>query len=595
MNSLSSLLGALLLASTASARVLQNASVVATNKYDFIVIGGGTAGSVVASRLSETQSNKVLLIEAGVSNDGIQDAVVPMLGIDMTPNTPWDWNYTVTPQSGLNGRTFSYPRGRLLGGSSSVNIMVYNKGGSDDFNRWANFTGDEGWSWNSLQPYMQKNEKMVAPADNHNTTGQFLPGAHGFHGTLLTSLPGYPMPIDDLVLNATTQVPGYPYNEDMNQGNELGIGWAYSSIGDSKRSSSATAYLSSAVRARSNLDILTETTVTKLLITGSKGSQPQFTGVELTQGPEAPIYNLTAKKEVILSAGSIGTAQILLLSGIGDSSELQALGIKPLVDLPDVGKNLSDHPLLPNQFYVNSNNTFERWNRNPDVLAAELSNYYQTSQGPFVDTLCNHIGWIRVPDNSSIWETGADPSSGPTSGHYELVFANGWAGPAQAFPDTGNFLTVVTNVVTPASRGSVTLNSSSIWDKPLIDPGYYTSPIDLLLMREAYKGARTFLAAPAFKDYIIGPYGTAGASTDDDIDAYIRNFTTTVWHPTSTASMSPASADYGVTSPNLLVKKVSGLRIVDASIMPFVPAAHPEAAIYYVAERAADLIKASWS
>ncbi|EIM83224.1 aryl-alcohol oxidase-like protein [Stereum hirsutum FP-91666 SS1] len=589
-----SLLGSLLLLSSAAidAKLLAEPSSILNKTYDFIVVGGGTAGSVVASRLSETSAS-VLLIEAGLDNANIFDAEVPWFCLDMTPNQPWDWNYTVTAQSALDNRTFPYPRGKLLGGSSSVNFLVYNYGGSDDFNRYANVTGDDGWSWNGLEAYRDKTEHFVPPQDGHNTTGQYIPSAHSTNGTLYTSLPGYPTGIDNMLVQAANQLPEFPYTEDMNQGNEIGLGWVYASAGYGTRSSAATAYLTSDVYSRNNLDVLVKHQVLKLVSNDSSAGSPAFTSVQFAASPDSTIYTMNATKEVILSAGSIGTPQIMMLSGIGDSAQLEPLNITTIVNSTQVGRNLQDHPLLPNQFSVNSTDTFDEVLRNTTMLNGQIAEWNNTKTGPLVNTLTNSIGWFRVPDNSSVWETYDDPSAGPTSGHYEFVFANGFVGIIQDTPTSGNYLTAITNLVTPTSRGTITLNSSSPWDYPLIDPAFLSEEVDLVLMREAYKAVRVFLSAPVFDGYIIGPYGAANATSDDDIDAYIRNLTTSVWHPVSTAAMGAKDSD-SVTTPDLLVRGTTGLRVVDASVMPYVPAAHPEAGIYLIAERASDLIKSAW-
>ncbi|KAL0959581.1 hypothetical protein HGRIS_011291 [Hohenbuehelia grisea] len=579
----------------AEARLTRAVKDVARADYDFIVVGAGTAGCLMASRLSESRSTRVLLIEAGGSDEGIQEAVVPFFAPTMAPNKPWNWNYTVAPQVELNNRTFPYPRGRLLGGTSSVNYLVYNWGSSDDYDRWANHTGDAGWSWSGLERYRKKNERMVPPADGHDTTGQYDPAAHGKRGNVLTSLPGWPTEIDNKVLNATTQIPGYPYNEDMNSGDQIGIGWVFSSVGNSKRSSSSTAYLTPSVLRRPNLDVLLQTQVTRL-ISSKSSKQVSFKRVEVAQGPRSPRLTLRARKEIVLAAGAVGTPQILLLSGIGDPKALKRAGVKPIVSLPDVGRNLQDHALLPHQFYVNSNDTWETAAREPKVMASQVAEYNTTGKGPLVGTICNHIGWFNVEKNHSMWQNHSDPAAGPKAGHYELVFTNGFVGVIQPLPDAGNFMTVISNLASPASHGSITLASANPWEQPIIDPGFLTSHVDLLVMREAYKSARAFVKAPAFNGYINRPYISSGAEEDSDeyIDEYIRNYTTSVWHPVGTAAMTPARSKKGVVTPELLVKGVEGLRIVDASVMPFIPAAHTQAPVYVIAERAADLIKAAW-
>lgn len=556
----------------------------------------------MANRLSESNTTNVLLIEAGVSEINILDTVVPLYGLDGAFNKPWTWNYTVTPQAELNNRTFAYPRGKMIGGTTGINSLVFSLGGADDYNRWANVTGDQGWSWQEMIPYMRKTELFIPPPAPNTlkptSPAQYIPSAHGTSGMVLTSLPGFPTEIDEKVANATTQV-GFNLNEDMNRGDQIGVGWVYSAIGDGRRSSAATTYLNAHVIARPNLDVLVNTQATRLLSTGFKGKIPSFNKVEFAQSANGTKHTVTATKEVIVSGGSINTPQLLLLSGIGPSAQLKSVGITPLVNLPGVGQNLADHPLLPNQFYVNSTNTWEQ-SRDPAVAAAEFTQW-QEGTGPLVNAICNHIGWLRIPENSSIWTDGgsriADPSAGTTSAHYEFVFSNGFVGAIQAAPDTGNFMTVISNVVSPASRGSVTLASANPFDYPLIDPGYFKSKIDFLILREAVKEVRRFLSAPAFKNYIIAPYGPSNVTTDDEIDAFIMNFTTSVWHPVGTAAMGTADGGkggMGVLDPSLSVRGVNGVRVVDASVMPFIPSAHTQAPVYAIAERAAALVKAAW-
>ncbi|CCM06052.1 uncharacterized protein FIBRA_08299 [Fibroporia radiculosa] len=566
-------------------------------EYDFVIVGAGIGGNVLAARISEISDFSVLVIEAGIKNEDFVDDKIPFLCSTLSPDTALTWNYTTTPQIGLNNRTIPYQRGRVLGGSSTINYMIWNRGSVDDWNRYAEYTGDSGWSWDEIFPYMLKSETLVPPSDHHDTAGEVNPALHGTSGPVQISLGGYPTSIDRRVLDTTRELHlEFPYNDDMNSGYPLGVGWNPNSVDTfGRRSSSATSYLELAY-GRPNLDVLIQTQVTKLISSPAVDGTLTFTEVEVTQTADSPTYTVQAAKEVILAAGSIGTPQILLLSGIGDSATLESIGIAPLVNLSDVGQHLVDHPLLSNQWLVNSTDTFQAVTRNVTYETELFFEWNSTGTGLFVDPGSIQLGWGRLSSNSTVYGLYTDPSAGPASPQMEWLFANGFVSSVQPIPATGNYLSIATTVVSPASRGSVVLASKDPFEDPLIDPGLLSSPFDLAVMAQAVKHAQTFVTATAWDDYIIAPAGgLAGVQTDADLEMYIRNFTATIWHPVGTARMQPVSGEGSVVTSDLLVKGTSGLRIVDASVLPYIPSMHPQAVVYALAERAADLVKAAWS
>ncbi|KAI0321294.1 hypothetical protein OF83DRAFT_1161884 [Amylostereum chailletii] len=561
-------------------------------EYDYVVVGAGVGGSVVANRLTEDGSKTVLLVEAGPNDEDIEFIHVPFLASTLSPNTALDWNFTTIPLPGLDNRTIPYPRGFALGGSSSINYMAWTRGTSDNYDSWANLTGDQGWSWDSIKPLFEKIEALVPPADKHNISGQIDPSIHGTEGAVEISVQGFLTPADGRVITAAQELKEeFPFNLDMNSGDPLGLGWSQVSAGGGQRDSAAVAYLRPALD-RSNLDILVNTCVTKLLKTGDEDSLPVFRGVQITQSETSDYFTVHAKREVILSAGAVGTPQLLMLSGIGDTAELARHGIAPLVALPDVGKNAQDHVLLPTNWAVNASDTLDDIFRNQTRFAADLAEWRATRAGPFAGTLGSQIAWARLPDDAEIFESVQDPSPGPHTPHYELIFSDTFQPVLGGQPPaTGHYISVTTALVTPTSRGSITLSTSNPFDAPLINTGFLTTPFDVFTIRAAVKAAQRFMSAPVWDGYILGQFGAFQfATTDAEIDAYARATAGSVFHLVGTASMSARGADAGVLDPDLKVKGVRGLRVVDASIFPTTPTGHTQAPTYVVGERASELI-----
>ncbi|KAK7687997.1 hypothetical protein QCA50_008367 [Cerrena zonata] len=565
------------------------------SEFDFVVVGGGTAGLVVATRLSENPHVRVLVAEAGGSNEGVLNSIIPFFAVELVGSSN-DWNFTSVPQAGLLNRTLPIARGHLLGGSSSINRMDYTRGSDDLYDHWANLTGDHGWSWSSLKKYYFKNSRLVPPADGHDTTGQVDPSAHGY-GPVEVSLGGFPAGVvDDRVVNASKLLGGrFAYNRDLNAGDFVGVGYLQSSVGHGRRSSAAVAYLDPLVssRSRPNLSVLVNTVVTKLYHSVSLNGIPEFKTVELGQVNSGSRLNVTATKEIILSAGVIGTPHILMLSGIGPKDTLASLGIEPLVDNPSVGQNLTDQPQMLHRYLLNITQSPDDVLRNATLMEEAFDQWNTTKQGLFVSPSGSTNGYLRLPENSTIWSKFEDPSSGPRSAHIELIWTNGFGPLGAPVPATGHFLTINTVVVSPISRGHLTLASSDPFAKPVINPNYLTSDFDVFTMIQAIKDMKTFVSADPWKDIIIGPVGQLStATTDEQLALYARNGSISINHSIGTARMSPFSAKWGVVDPDLAVKGARGLSVVDASVFPSIPECHMQAPTYIVAERAVDLIKA---
>ncbi|KAG7440525.1 aryl-alcohol-oxidase from pleurotus Eryingii [Guyanagaster necrorhizus] len=559
--------------------------------FDFVIVGGGTAGNVVANRLTENSSFSVLVLEAGPSPEGLINHTVPFFNIFLRSENPWDWNYTAVSQVGFNGRALHYPRGRILGGCSSMNGMEYLRGSSEDYDRYADVTQDPGWSWNGIQPYIRKNEHWTPPTDHHNITGQFNPAVHGFHGINSVSLAGFPSAIQNQVILTTQELAEeFPFNLDSNSGYQLGVGWEQSTIKHGKRSSSYTSYLGPEFIGRPNLHVLLNAQVTRLSQTAS--DPPEFLTVEFAESRDAPRLQVTASKEVIVSAGSLETPKLLLNSGIGNASDLAALGLETLVDLPDVGKNLSVMIMLNLAYFVNSTDTFDDVIRNVTRRDELLLQWTETGgAGLLGNGFGSHHIYTRILSNSTIFENSPDPAAGPNTAHIQSGTSNGNISP----PPEGHFMSMSVTLNTPTSRGSILLNTTDGFDQPLIDFGALSTDFDIFALKEGIRSAQRFLGTRAWDGYILDSLNNiTTSSTDAELEAFIHANSAPDGHIVATASMSPKAATHGVVDPDLRVKGTGKLRVVDGSILPFVPSANTQFAVYIVAERAADLIKAAW-
>jgi len=451
--------------------------------------------------------------------------MVPFLAFSLQ-KSPVDWNFTTTSQTGLLNRTLAFPRGHVLGGSSSINVMAYNRGSNDVYEKWAALTEDPGWSWPSVQKYYLKSSRLVQPADGHNTSGQVDPAVHG-NGPVEVSVYGFHQDLDDMVIGTSKELGGrFKFTTDLNAGDFVGIAYLQSTIGNSKRSSSAVAYLDPLIESRSNLFVLVNTRATKLISSPSSKSHGIFRTVELGQQTTDQRVRVQARKEVILSAGVIGTPQILLLSGIGSKRTLQRLGIQTAVDLPDVGQNLIDQPQVPSYFFVNSTSTFDDIVRNTTLTGQALQLWNSTGQGLLVDSPSGTQGFMRLPPDSPIFKKFKDPSAGKLSGNTELLFVNGFA-PFGSFvrPATGNYISILSVVVSPLSRGSVTLSSSDPFAQPIIDPGFLTNDFDIFAMVQSMKDAQYLIKNGPMSTIVTAPFAElANATTDETMAIYARKF-----------------------------------------------------------------------
>lgn len=503
--------------------------------YDYIVIGAGSAGCVVANRLTEDPKTTVLLLEAG--NPDTKPEIQIPLECTHLPGTEVDWGYFSEPEPYLTDRQIFLPRGKVLGGSSSINFLLYTRGNRRDYDRWQEL-GNPGWSYQDVLPYFKKSEHQERGADAY----------HGVDGELSVTDVIAPAPISQRFVDAAMAL-GYDYNPDFNGVQQEGVGPFQFTVKDGKRHSTAAAFLLPILQ-RPNLTVTTGALTTRLLFEGSRA-----VGVEYLH--EGTLHQVRVNREVIVSAGAFDSPKLLLLSGIGDAEQLQALGIPVVVDLPGVGQNLRDHIFVPVPYEATQ-----------DLHAATTSNGI-AEMGLFLHSEGNQD---VAPD-------------------LELVFGPIlWAPPG--YPNSGVGFTGLVVLNHPRNIGSVSLRSPDPKDTPMIRLNYLQSQSDVQKLVDAIKLMRQLFETSAFDEFRgreVAP--GADVTSDEALDAYIRETCGTVFHPSGTCKM--GTDQMAVVDAELRVHGIEGLRVVDASIMPTRITGHTNAPTIMIAEKAADLIKAA--
>lgn len=527
-------------------------------QFDFIVIGAGSAGATLAARLTENSQFKVCLIEAGGA-DKSPFIHIPFGLAFLSRMTNLGWEYDTEPQTHLNNRKLFWPRGKVMGGSSSLNAMCYIRGVPEDYNLWSEM-GAKGWDWQTVLPYFKKSEKQ-----QHGESE-----LHGADGYLSVSDLRHTNPLSDSFV-AAAQDACLDKVTDFNSTKREGLGFYQVTQENGQRCSAAKGYLSPAL-SRSNLTVVTKALVEKIIISDgvATGVQAQINGESVA---------LTASKEVLLSAGAINSPQVLMLSGIGPKKHLAEKGIETIVDLPGVGQNLQDHLDAIVQHRCKSRESYSISLALIPRYVKAAFNYLFNRKGLMTSNVAEAGGFDRTQHAGDI----------PDIQYHFLPAILLNHGRTTAF---GYGYGVHVCGLYPKSRGEIRLGSNNPKDLALIDPHYLEHPDDQKVMIDGVRRARKILAAAAFDKYHSWEIGPGPeAQTDEEILAFIRRKAETIYHPVGTCKMGRIEDTMTVVDPELKVKGMKGLRVVDASVMPTLVGGNTNAPTIMIAERCADLIK----
>ncbi|PTP93841.1 GMC family oxidoreductase [Vibrio splendidus] len=528
------------------------------DSYDFIVVGGGSAGCVMASRLSEDTNVTVCLLEAG-GKDTSPFIHTPVGVVAMMPTKLNNWAFETVEQPGLNGRKGYQPRGKTLGGSSSINAMMYARGHRSDYDTWASM-GNAGWSYDSCLPYFKKAENNEVHQDEF----------HGQGGPLNVANLRSPSPMLERYLTACESI-GVPRNEDINGAAQFGAMSTQVTQLNGERCSAAKAYLTPNL-SRSNLTVVTKATTHKVLFEGKKA-----VGVEY--GSDGQRYQIRSNKEVILSAGAFGSPQLLLLSGVGAKDDLEAHDIEQVHELPGVGKNLQDHIDLVHSYKCSEKReTFGISLQMASEMTKALPLWHKERRGKMSSNFAEGIGFLCSEDHIAVPDL-------------EFVFVVAVVDDHARKIHTSHGFTSHVTLLRPKSNGSVTLNSNDPYDPPKIDPAFFSHPEDMEIMIKGWKKQYQMLESSAFDDIRGNAFYPVDASDDKAIEQDIRNRADTQYHPVGTCKMGPNSDLLAVVDNDLKVYGLDNLRVIDASVMPTLIGANTNAPTIMIAEKVADQIK----